>query len=139
LFLLIILSGIQLAQNDSGGSGRVGLFLASRVCVLARRRNLKQHGSVNAQGVNMKHAHRTDFWFAGVAILPAVFLCTGHPEAIFMLYPPLLIVACLFGMYEQKMEEQPPHCEAETPAPLADAAPLVASTATLDRNKTAEA
>ena len=42
----------------------------------------------------MKHAHRTDFWFAGVAVLPVVFLFAGRPEAILMLYFPLLIVAC---------------------------------------------
>jgi len=56
----------------------------------------------------MKHAHRTDFWFAGVAILPVVFLCAGRPEGILMLYLPLLLVACLFGIYEQKMESEEP-------------------------------
>lgn len=63
----------------------------------------------------MKHARRTDFWFAGVAILPIVFLCTGRPEAILMLYAPLLLVACLFGIYEQKIRqtEQKPQRKAK--------------------------
>ncbi|MEQ1776502.1 MAG: hypothetical protein ABL891_22185 [Burkholderiales bacterium] len=58
-----------------------------------------------------------------------------------MVYPPLLIVACLFGMYEQKVspEEQPPQCEAETLPLPADVAPRVTSIAVLDRNKTADA
>jgi hypothetical protein len=78
----------------------------------------------------MKHAHRTDFWFAGVAVLPVVFLFAGRPEAILMLYFPLLIVACLFGMYEQKMEpeEQKPQCQSETPAqPVPPPQPLSAT------------
>ena len=53
----------------------------------------------------MKHAHRTDFLFIGVAIVPAVLVAAGHLEAIFLLFLPLLIIACLCGMYEQKMEQ----------------------------------
>jgi hypothetical protein len=85
----------------------------------------------------MKHARRTDFWFAGVAILPVVFLFAGRPEAILMLYAPLLIVACLFGMYEQKMAqaEQPPP-EPEKPASLSNAVPGDDATASLDSRET---
>lgn len=87
----------------------------------------------------MKHARRTDFWFAGVAILPIVFLCAGRPEAILMLYAPLLIVACLFGIYEQKMEraEQKSQCEARAAVALSEAELHVA--AEPECNKTAEA
>lgn len=86
----------------------------------------------------MKHARRTDFWFAGVAILPVVFLFAGRPEAILMLYAPLLIVACLFGMYEQKMaQEQKPPLEPETPSPLPGGEQHAA--AEPECNKTAEA
>ena len=90
----------------------MGLFLALPACAPAEP---EATGSVNAQGENMKHARRTDFWFAGVAILPIVFLCTGRPEAILMLYAPLLLVACLFGIYEQKINqtEQKSHGEAK--------------------------
>lgn len=87
----------------------------------------------------MKHERRTDFWFAGVAILPVVFLCAGRPEAILMLYAPLLIVACLFGIYEQKMAqaEQKPPCKPETPSPLSGGEQH--TKAEPECNKTAEA
>jgi hypothetical protein len=114
----------------------VGLFLALPACVPAEP---EATGSVNTQGGNMKHARRTDFWFAGVAILPVVFLWMGRPEVILMLYAPLLIVACLFGLYEQKMDraEQKLQCGAKAPMALSEAE--LHAAAEPECSKTAEA
>ena len=53
----------------------------------------------------MKLAHRTDFLFIGVAVLSAAFIAAGWLPALFLFSVPLLIVACLHGMYEQKIDE----------------------------------
>jgi hypothetical protein len=53
----------------------------------------------------MKLAHRTDFLFIGFAVLSAVFIVAGWLPALFLVSVPLLIVACLHGMYEQKVDE----------------------------------
>jgi hypothetical protein len=52
----------------------------------------------------MKHAHRTDCLFIVAAILPAVLMAAGYPDAAFILFCPLLIVACIHLVYEQKMD-----------------------------------
>ncbi len=90
----------------------------------------------------MKHAHRTDFLFIGVAVLPAVLMVAGYLDVAYIFFCPLLIAACLHGMYEQKMEpiEQQPLRDAETPSALPSAAvPRVTPTVILERGKTAEA
>jgi len=64
----------------------------------------------------MKYAHRTDFLFIGVAVLPAVLMVAGYLDVGLIFFCPLLIVACLHGMYEQKVEPA-----AQKPKPLRDA------------------
>jgi len=72
----------------------------------------------------MTHAQRTDFLFIGVAVLPAVLMVAGYLNVVFIFFCPLLIVACLHGMYEQKVEpeEEKPSRDARTPL-LPPAAP----------------
>lgn len=73
----------------------------------------------------MKHAHRTDFLFIGVAVLPAVLMVAGYLDVATIFFCPLLIVACLHGMYEQKVEpeEQKPLRDTGTP-PLSSGSAL---------------
>ena len=79
----------------------------------------------------MKLAHRTDFLFLGVAILPAVLMVAGYLDVAFIFFCPLLIVACLHGMYEQKVEP-------EEQKPLRDAGTLDRLNALKQRAKLAD-
>lgn len=55
----------------------------------------------------MVNARRVDFLFTGLAVVPALLLLTGHPGPALLLFVPLLIGACLAGLYEQKTAEAP--------------------------------
>ena len=55
----------------------------------------------------MVNARRVDFLFTGLAVVPAVLLLTGHPGPALLLFVPLLIGACLAGMYEQRVVDGP--------------------------------
>ena len=79
----------------------------------------------------MKLAHRTDFLFIGVAVLPAVLMVAGYLDVAFIFFCPLLIVACLHGMYEQKVEP-------EEQKPLRDAGTLDRLNALKQRAKLAD-
>lgn len=63
---------------------------------------------VNTRGV--------DFLFTGLAVVPAVLLLTGHLGPALLLFVPLLVGACLAGLYEQKTAEAP-QAEAEAAVP----------------------
>lgn len=71
----------------------------------------------------MVNARRVDFLFTGLAVVPAVLLLTGHPGPALLLFVPLLIGACLAGMYEQQAAagSQPEDTEA-VPEPTLKAA-----------------
>ena len=80
----------------------------------------------------MKYAHRTDFLFIGVAVLPAVLMVVGYLDVAFIFFCPLLIVACLHGMYEQKVEPAE-----QKPQPLRDTGALDRLSALKQRTKLA--
>jgi hypothetical protein len=50
----------------------------------------------------MRYAGITDFLFTGLALVPAVLLLSGHVGPALLLFVPLLIAACLTGMYQQQ-------------------------------------
>ncbi len=81
----------------------------------------------------MKYAHRTDFLFIGVAVLPALLMVAGYLDVAFIFFCPLLIVACLHGMYEQKVEPAE-----QKPKPLRDAGSLDRLSALKQRAKLAD-
>jgi hypothetical protein len=56
----------------------------------------------------MKHGRRADFFFTGVAIVPAALMLLGFPHVAFLIFFPLLFVACAYGMAEQVEEEGRP-------------------------------
>ncbi len=53
----------------------------------------------------MRYAGITDFLFTGLALLPAVLLLSGHAGPAMLLFVPLLVAACLSGMYQQQVAE----------------------------------
>jgi len=55
----------------------------------------------------MYKARWVDFLFTGLAIVPGMLLFTGHPGPALLLFVPLLIGACLAGMYEQQTAGSP--------------------------------
>jgi len=55
----------------------------------------------------MYQARWVDFLFTGLAVVPMLLLFTGHPGPALLLFVPLLIGACLAGMYEQQTSENP--------------------------------
>lgn len=61
----------------------------------------------------MRHAGIVDFLFTGLALVPTVLLLSGHIGPAMLLFVPLLIAACLTGMYQQ----QTGGAVAEDPAP----------------------
>jgi hypothetical protein len=72
----------------------------------------------------MVNARSVDFLFTGLAVVPAVLLLTGHPGPALLLFVPLLIGACLAGMYEQRaMNGRQRECvEESVPEPALTAA-----------------
>jgi len=52
----------------------------------------------------MKSARLADLLFTGLAIVPALLLLDGHPGIAIVVFPPLLIAACLCGAYEQALD-----------------------------------
>jgi|LNFM01.2.fsa_nt_gb hypothetical protein len=54
----------------------------------------------------MYKARWVDFLFTGLAVVPMLLLFTGHPGPALLLFVPLLIGACLAGMYEQQISGQ---------------------------------
>jgi hypothetical protein len=56
----------------------------------------------------MKHGRRADFFFTGVAIVPAALMVLGLPHIALLIFIPLLFIACACGMAEQIGEESPP-------------------------------
>jgi len=48
------------------------------------------------------HSRWVDFLFTGLAVVPAALLFHGHPGPALLLFVPLLIGACLCGLYEQQ-------------------------------------
>ncbi len=55
----------------------------------------------------MFKARGVDFLFTGLAVVPGMLLFSGHPGPALLLFVPLLIGACLAGMYEQQAAAQP--------------------------------
>jgi hypothetical protein len=49
----------------------------------------------------MKSARRADFLFVGLAVLPAAWVFGGLFDLALLFFVPLLIVACLAGLWEQ--------------------------------------
>jgi hypothetical protein len=69
----------------------------------------------------MRYAGITDFLFTGLALLPAVLLLFGHAGPAMLLFVPLLIAACLSGLYQQQVAE--PESADTQPQPDAAIAP----------------
>ncbi len=51
----------------------------------------------------MINAGFVDFLFTGVAVVPEVLLLAGYAGPALLLFIPLLIAACLVGMYRQQV------------------------------------
>jgi tetrahydromethanopterin S-methyltransferase subunit D len=66
----------------------------------------------------MINAGFVDFAFMGVAVVPEILLMAGYVAEALMLMVPMLIGACLFGLYHQKVHADEP--EDEVPASTAD-------------------
>jgi hypothetical protein len=49
----------------------------------------------------MKSSRLADFFFVGLGVLPVTLLLNGYPELAVLLFVPLLLLACLFGVIEQ--------------------------------------
>ncbi|MBX3651267.1 MAG: hypothetical protein KF771_07825 [Burkholderiales bacterium] len=54
----------------------------------------------------MDKTRGVDFLFTGLAVVPGMLLFSGHPGPALLLFVPLLIGACLAGMYEQQTSAQ---------------------------------
>lgn len=65
----------------------------------------------------MINAGFVDFAFMGVAVVPEILLMAGYVAEALMLMVPMLIGACLLGLYHQKVHTDEPEEDAAASVP----------------------
>jgi hypothetical protein len=54
----------------------------------------------------MKHGRLADFFFVGLAVVPVTLVLGGLPQVAMLVFFPLLIAGCCFGMDEQVRDRE---------------------------------
>jgi len=76
-------------------------FASIRNSFSTRRRAVKTDDASQNSAVISKRGRLADFLFVGVAVIPVLLMLDRRPDMGLLLFVPLLLAACLAGMWEQ--------------------------------------